>query len=146
MSRQSSFWERKWKFNNCKGQTVHLSQFLSDSFVLQGEFHKCTCSSPPQNGSSNRKVVTVAGAASTHSIGIRWQTSHKGRRSQQCDEITDLDARLMLRSFPSTRRNVRVRVCAWVMSTPLLLLRWPFTQSCIPSSVTSHLILHFHSP
>lgn len=60
-----------------------ISLFLSDSFVTQGEFHKCTCLSPAQNGSSNRKVVTVAGAASTHSIGIQWQTSHKGRRSQQ---------------------------------------------------------------
>ncbi|KAL1275667.1 hypothetical protein QQF64_035290 [Cirrhinus molitorella] len=37
----------------------------------------------PQNGSSNRKAATVAGAASTHGIGIRWQTSHKGRRSRQ---------------------------------------------------------------
>jgi len=65
------------------GQAVNPALFLSDSFVIQGEFHKCTCSSPPQNGSSNRRAVTVAGVSSTQGIGIRWQTSHKSRRSQQ---------------------------------------------------------------
>lgn len=66
-----------------KGNKVHPALFLSDSFVTQGEFHKCTCSSPPQNGSCNRRLATAAGAASTHGIGIWWQTSHKGGRSLQ---------------------------------------------------------------
>lgn len=108
--------------------------FLSDSFVTQGEFHKCTCSSPPQNGSSNRRAVTVAGAASTQGIGIRWQTSHKSRRSQPWRRTA---TRSQAWSLDSCYGHFPQLTGMRVMSTPLLLLRWPFIQSCILSSFTN---------
>ncbi|KAG1952952.1 hypothetical protein F2P79_009740, partial [Pimephales promelas] len=37
-----------------------LHQLSMSANQTTGEFHKCTCSSPPQNGSSNRRAVTVA--------------------------------------------------------------------------------------
>jgi len=116
------------------GQAVNPALFLSDSFVIQGEFHKCTCSSPPQNGSSNRRAVTVAGVSSTQGIGIRWQTSHKSRRSQQWRRTA---TRSQAWSLDSCYGHFPQLTGMRVMSTPLLFLRWPFTQFSILSSSTN---------
>lgn len=97
------------------------------------------CTSPPQNGSGNGRPATAAGAVCAHSIGILIQMRTKGQTEStaapHCVEITGLDGRLILRSFPSARRNARARnssVCDTLLYGP--------TADSSPSSA-SHLFI-----
>lgn len=66
--------------------------------------------------------------------GIRWQTSHKSRRSQQWRHTA---TRSQAWSLDSCYGHFPQFTGMRVISTPLLLLLWPFIQSWILSSFTN---------